>query len=57
MRVHVFHGPADRTVPPSHADLYAGAIPQAHLHRLPGWDHQLNDDLSEVATVIGRRSH
>ncbi|MFJ6200041.1 hypothetical protein [Micromonospora sp. NPDC092111] len=29
-------------------------IPQAHLHRLPGRDHQLNDDLSEVAKVIRR---
>ncbi|MGA4727008.1 alpha/beta fold hydrolase [Micromonospora taraxaci] len=52
--VHVFHGLRDETAPPSHADLYAGVIPQARLHRLPGRDHQLNNDLSEVATVIGR---
>ncbi|MGN6377941.1 MAG: alpha/beta fold hydrolase [Gaiellales bacterium] len=51
--VHVFHGLGDETAPPSHADLYARAIPQATVHRLPGRDHQLNDDLSDVARVIG----
>jgi pimeloyl-ACP methyl ester carboxylesterase len=50
--VHVFHGLLDETAPPSHADLYARAIPQAHLHRLPGRDHQLDNDLSEVAKTI-----
>ena len=47
--VHVFHGLQDETAPPSHADLYVRAIPQAQLHRLPGRDHQLDNDLSEVA--------
>lgn len=50
--VHFFHGLADDTAPPSHADLYARAVPQAQVHRLPGRDHQLNDDLKEVAAVI-----
>jgi predicted alpha/beta hydrolase family esterase len=50
--VHVFHGLEDDEVPPAHADLYAGAIPQAQVHRLPGRDHQLANDLGEVATVI-----
>ena len=50
--VHVFHGLQDETAPPSHADLYARAIPQAQLHRLPGRDHQLNNDLSEVAKTM-----
>jgi pimeloyl-ACP methyl ester carboxylesterase len=50
--VHVFHGLRDDTVPPSHADLYARVIPQAQLHRLPGRDHQLDNDLSEVAKAI-----
>ena len=50
--VHVFHGLHDETAPPSHADLYARAIPQAQLHRLPGRDHQLDNDLSEVAKTI-----
>jgi pimeloyl-ACP methyl ester carboxylesterase len=51
--VHVFHGLEDVTAPPSHADLYARVIPQARLHRLPGRDHQLDNDLSEVAKAIG----
>jgi pimeloyl-ACP methyl ester carboxylesterase len=50
--VHVFHGLADNTAPPSHADLYARAIPQAQLHRLPGRDHQLGNDLTEVAKAV-----
>jgi predicted alpha/beta hydrolase family esterase len=50
--VHVFHGLDDETAPPSHADLYARVLPQARVHRLPGRDHQLNDDLVEVADVI-----
>jgi pimeloyl-ACP methyl ester carboxylesterase len=52
VRVHVFHGLQDQTAPPSHADLYALAIPQAQVHQLPGRDHQLNNDLSEVAEAI-----
>ena len=52
VRVHVFHGLRDETVPPSHAGLYARAIPQAQVHRLTGRDHQLNNDLSEVAEAI-----
>jgi pimeloyl-ACP methyl ester carboxylesterase len=52
VRVHVFHGLQDKTAPPSHAALYALAIPQAQAHRLPRRDHQLNNDLSEVAEAI-----
>ncbi|MEU9828423.1 alpha/beta fold hydrolase [Micromonospora chersina] len=51
--VYVFHGLRDENAPPSHADLYARAIPQAQLHLLPGRDHQLNNDLREVARAIG----
>ena len=50
--VEVFHGLDDQVVPPSHARLYGDAIPQARLHLLPGRDHQLDDDLREVAAVI-----
>ena len=50
--VHVFHGLADETAPPSHAELYARAVPQARLHLLPGRDHQLDDDLAEVAALL-----
>jgi pimeloyl-ACP methyl ester carboxylesterase len=51
--MHVFHGLQDDTAPPAHADLYARAVPQSHVHRLPGRDHQLNNDLSAVAKAIG----
>lgn len=50
--IHIYHGLEDQTAPPSHAELYARAIPQAWVHRLPARDHQLNDDLSEVAAAI-----
>jgi pimeloyl-ACP methyl ester carboxylesterase len=50
--IHIFHGLEDETAPPSHAALYQRAIPQAHVHHLPGRDHQLNDDLGEVAMAI-----
>lgn len=50
--VHIFHGADDDTAPPGHADLYARALPEAEVHHLPGRDHQLGNDLSEVARVI-----
>lgn len=50
--IHLYHGLADDTAPPSHAELYARAIPQARLCRLPGRDHQLNNDLTEIAAMI-----
>ena len=50
--VHLFHGLEDDTAPPEHARLYARLIPQAQVHLLPGRDHQMDNDLAEVATVI-----
>lgn len=50
--VYLYHGLADDTAPPSHAELYARAIPQAYIVRLPGRDHQLGNDLREIAAVI-----
>ena len=50
--VHIFHGLADDTAPPAHAELYARAIPQAKVHKLPGRDHQLNNELGEVAEAV-----
>lgn len=50
--VHLFHGSEDETASPSHADLYAQAIRQAEVHRLSGRDHQLNNDLAEVADAV-----
>ncbi|MDB4915312.1 MAG: hypothetical protein JWM95_2956 [Gemmatimonadetes bacterium] len=50
--IYLYHGLADDTAPPSHAELYARAIPWARLYRLPGRDHQLNNDLTEIAAMI-----
>lgn len=50
--LHLFHGLADETAPPEHVGLYARAIPRARVHRLPARDHQLNDDLTEIAAEI-----
>ncbi len=50
--IYLYHGLADDTAPPSHAELFLHAIPQAHLCRLPGRDHQLNNDLGEIAAAI-----
>ena len=50
--VHIYHGLDDDTAPPAHADLYAHTIPDAVIHRLPDRDHQLGNDLSEVAEVV-----
>jgi hypothetical protein len=52
VRVQVFHGLQDETAPPSHADLYALAIPQARVRKLPGREQQLNNDLTEVAEAL-----
>jgi len=50
--IHLYHGLEDEVAPPSHVDLYARAVPQARVHRLQGRDHQLNNDLKEVAGEI-----
>jgi predicted alpha/beta hydrolase family esterase len=50
--IFVYHGLADESVPPSHAELYARVIPQAQVYRLPRRDHQLDNDLSELAAAI-----
>ena len=50
--IYLYHGLADDTAPPAHLELYAHAIPQAHICRMPGRDHQLNNDLTDIAVVI-----
>jgi predicted alpha/beta hydrolase family esterase len=55
--VYVYHGLDDETAPPSHAELYGRAMPQAYLRRLPGRDHQLNNDLKEIAEAIKSLGH
>ena len=52
--VCLYQGDADKTTPMTHLDLYAKAIPQAHVRRLKSRDHQLNNDLSEIAEDIRR---
>jgi predicted alpha/beta hydrolase family esterase len=50
--VFLYHGRNDEIVPFAHVEMYAAMIPQATVHRLDGRNHQLNDDLSEVARDI-----
>jgi len=50
--VFLYHGDKDEIAPISHVALYAKAIPYARVRRLANRDHQLNNDLSEVASDI-----
>jgi predicted alpha/beta hydrolase family esterase len=50
--VHLYQGSADEIVPAKHVELNAKAIPQAVVRKLPGRDHQLDNDMSEVAADI-----
>jgi predicted alpha/beta hydrolase family esterase len=52
--VLLYRGDADETTPLAHLGLYASAIPHALVRRLAGRDHQLGDDLTEVAEDIRR---
>jgi pimeloyl-ACP methyl ester carboxylesterase len=52
--VYLYLGDADDTTPMTHLDIYAKAMPHAQVRRLSGRDHQLNNDLSEVAQDIRR---
>jgi hypothetical protein len=46
------HGSEDSTAPLEHVRRYQRAIPRAVVRELAGRDHQLNNDLSEVAADI-----
>jgi predicted alpha/beta hydrolase family esterase len=50
--VFLYQGGDDDVVPPAHVRLYADAIPWAVVRALPHRDHQLGNDLSEVARDI-----
>ncbi len=50
--VFIFHGMADDTAPPLHAELFAREIPHGKLRLLPDRDHQFNNDLREVVAEI-----
>ena len=52
--IYLYHGSKDTTALFEHVQLYATAIPQAVVRRLSGRDHQLNNDMSEVAGDIRR---
>ena len=52
--LYLYHGSKDETAPFGHVHLYSEAIPHAIVRRLSGRDHQLNNDLSEVAADILR---
>ena len=48
----LYQGDDDETVPVAHLDMLKTVLPHAVIRRLEGRDHQLNDDLSEVARDI-----
>lgn len=48
----LYHGDDDEVVPVTHLDMHAKVFPKATVRRLRGRNHQLNDDLSEVARDI-----
>jgi pimeloyl-ACP methyl ester carboxylesterase len=52
--IFLYHGDGDGTVPPAHVELYACALPHAQVRRLAARDHQLGNDLSEIAADIRR---
>lgn len=50
--VFLYHGRQDEFVPFSHVEMYAQALPLATVRPLDGRNHQLNEDLTEVAQDI-----
>ena len=54
--VFLYHGREDEVVPFSHLAMYAKALAHATIRALDGRNHQVNDDLSEVADDIKRVS-
>ena len=50
--LYLYHGVQDETAPIAHLSLYATAFPNAVLRRLEGRNHQLNNDLTEVAADL-----
>lgn len=47
--LYLYYGGNDDTVPAAHVGLYERAIPAAVIRQLAGRDHQLDNNLSEVA--------
>jgi uncharacterized protein len=52
LALYFYHSSDDDVVPGAHLDLYAKAFPQSTVRRVEGLNHQLDNDLSEIATDI-----
>ena len=52
--LYLYHGRDDDTVPFSHVGMLAKTLSHATIRRLEGRDHQLNNNLSEIANDIRR---
>jgi predicted alpha/beta hydrolase family esterase len=52
LSLYLYQGTSDAIVPSRHLELYAKVLPGAAMRRLRDRDHQLNQDLSEVAQDI-----
>lgn len=52
MPILVYHGDADTTVPVAHLDSHGALLGKAVCRVLPGRDHQLGEDMSEIADGI-----
>ncbi len=52
LSIFFYRGDDDQTTPAGHIALYAKDIPQAIIRPLPHRDHQLGNDLSDVARDI-----
>ncbi|MEO6214894.1 MAG: alpha/beta fold hydrolase [Sphingomonas sp.] len=50
--VYLYHGTDDAEVPVAHVHLYAKAMPHALVRTIEGADHQLGNDLRQVARDI-----
>jgi len=49
-----YHGESDESVPVTHLEMLVAMLPQIIAQRLPGRDHQLNGDMTEVARDISQ---
>jgi len=52
--IYFYQGSDDETVPIGHIEMFAKAVPHAKIRKLEHRNHQLNDDLSEVAQDVRR---
>lgn len=48
----LYHGESDEFVPVAHLGMYARALPRGTVRRLPGRNHQINDDMTEIVRDI-----